>query len=112
MSAAQLDVIIEQGSDFVQLWEIQNRDLSSGYTFAAKFRTMHAAPTAIISLTSFTVAKSGNHTHVTCRVPAATTAAIAAPGMGVYDLEATQTSTGYVSREFEGSYYITPEATR
>ena len=112
MSAAQLDVIIEQGSDFVQLWEIQNKDLSSGYTFAAKFRTMHAAPTAILSLTTFTVAKSGNHTHVTCRVPAATTTTLTAPTMGVYDLEATQTSTGYVSREFEGSYYITPEATK
>jgi hypothetical protein len=112
MSASQLDVIIEQGSDFVQLWEIQDRDLSSGYTFAAKFRTMHAASSAILTITSFTVAKSGNHTHVSCRVAGATTAALAAPSMGVYDLESTQTSTGYIERQFEGSYFTTPEATR
>lgn len=116
MSATQLDVIIEQGANFVELWQILEKDLTIGYTFAAKFRPQHSSSTTLLSLTSaggtLVVTKSGNHTHVTANVTAATTAALTAPARGVYDIEYTQTSTGIVTRAFEGSYYITPEATR
>lgn len=116
MSAEQLDVVIEQGATFAQLWEIQNKDLTSGYTFEAKFRTSHAATGTVLSLTSaggtLVITKSGSHTHCTASVVPATTAAIDAPSNGVYDIEYTQTSTGIKVRAFEGSYYITPEATR
>lgn len=112
MAAEQLDIIIEQGANLAQLWEVHDRDLSTGYTFAAKLRTSHAASTVVLSITSFTVAKSGNHTHISCNVAAATTANLAAPSMGVYDLEATKTSDGTVLRVYEGSYFTTPEATR
>ena len=47
-----------------------------------------------------------------CNVASATTAGLTAPSQGVYDIEYTQTSTGAVTRAFEGSYYVTPEATK
>lgn len=117
MSAEQLDVVIEQGATFAHMWEIQNKDLTSGYTFEAKFRTSHAATSAVLTLTnsggsSLIVSKSGNHTHVTADLSFTATAALTAPSNGVYDLEYTQTSTQVRTRAFEGSYYVTPEATR
>ena len=42
----------------------------------------------------------------------ATTEQLAAPYMGVYDFEATKTSDSTVTRESEGSFFVTPEATR
>ena len=119
MSAEQIDVVIEQGATFGEVWQVLNKDLTSGYTFEAKFRTSHAASSAVLTLTStpsptvtLIVTKSGNHTHLTADVPYASTAALSAPSNGVYDIEQTQTSTGIRTRIFEGSYYITPEATR
>lgn len=116
MSAEQLDVVIEQGATFAQLWQILDKDLTTGYTWAATFRTSHAAAGTVLSLTSaggtLVITKSGSHTHCTASVAHATTAALDAPSNGVYDIEYTQTSTGIKVRAFEGSYYITPEATR
>ena len=115
MSAEQVDIVIEQGATFAHLWEILEKDLTSGYTFAAKLRPQHLSTTTVLSLTSPTtlvVTKSGSHTHVTASVSATSTAALNAPSRGIYDLEYTETSTGIVTRAFEGSYYITPEATK
>ena len=112
MTAIQQDVIIEQGATFQQLWELQNKDLTSGYTFLAKFRASHTAAAAVLTVTSFTVVKSGSHTHVTGTVSALVTAALDAPANGVYDLEATKTADGSVTREAEGSFYVTPESTK
>lgn len=116
MSAEQLDVVIEQGATFAQLWQILDNDLTTGYTWAATFRTSHAATGTALALTSaggtLVITKSGNHTHCTASVVPATTAALDAPSNGVYDIEYTQTSTGIKVRAFEGSYYITPEATK
>lgn len=116
MSASQLDVIIEQGSTFAEVWQILNNDLTTGYTWAAKFRPQHASLTTVLSLTSaggtLVITKSGNHTHVTASVNPATTSALTAPSRGVYDIEYTETATGIVTRAVEGSYFITPEATK
>lgn len=116
MAASQLDVVIEQGATFAEVWQILNKDLTTGYTWSAKFRPQHASSTTVLSLTSaggtLVVTKSGNHTHVTASVNPTTTAALTAPSRGVYDIEYTETATGIVTRAVEGSYYITPEATR
>jgi len=117
MSAEQLDVVIEQGATFSQLWEIQNKDLTSGYTFEAKFRTSHGASGTVLTLSnsgaaSLIVTKSGSHTHVTADVAPVSTALLSAPSNGVYDIEYLNTGSGVKVRAFEGSYYITPEATR
>ena len=115
MALVQQDVIIEQGATFQQLWEIPNKDLTVGYTFAAKFRSSHSSSTVLFSLsspTTLTVAKVGAHTHVTANYAASLTQNFGAPSDGVYDLEYTQTSTSVVTRAAEGSYYVTPEANR
>ena len=111
MSATQLDLIIDQGTTFVQLFEILDRDLSTNHSFAMKVRKSHAGD-VVLTVSTFTVAKSGNHTHVTATVSSVTTAALSAPMSCVYDLEATNTVTSVVTREFEGSAFVTPEATR
>ena len=108
----QLDVIIDQGANFVQTWQIDNKQLATGYTFAAKFRPQHASTTTVLSITSFTAVHSGQHTLLSCNVAAATTANLPAPSQGVYDIEYTQTSNGAVTRAVEGTYYVTPEATK
>ena len=115
MAASQLDVIIEQGSTFTQLWQILDIDLvAAGATAQAKFRPSHASGTTVLTLSTangtLTLAKSGNHTHATANVADETTALLTAPSGGVYDLE--YTISGAVTRAFEGSYYVTPEATR
>jgi ABC-type uncharacterized transport system fused permease/ATPase subunit len=107
----QQDILIEQGATMDVLWDL-NKDLSTGYTFAMKLRGQHGSSSVVLSVTTFSVAKVGSNTHVIPTVSHSTTAALAAPSMGVYDLEATKTSDGSVTREAEGSYYITPEATR
>lgn len=111
MAATQTDLIIDQGATFVHLFEILDKDMTVGYTFAMKVRRSHAGD-VVLSVTTFAVAKSGNHTHVTVTVSAVTTAALAAPMSCVYDLESTNTATSAVVREFEGSAFVTPEATR
>lgn len=118
MALVQQDVIIEQGATFQQLWEIDNKQLATGYTFSAKFRPSHSSSTVLFTLSStgspatLTVAHVGQHTHVTANYAASLTAAFGAPSDGVYDLEYTQTSTSVVTRAAEGSYYVTPESTR
>lgn len=108
----QLDVIIDQGANFVYTWQIDNQQLATGYTFNAKFRPQHASTTTVLSINTFTAVHSGQHTNISCNVAAATTAGLTAPSQGVYDIEYTQTSTGAVTRAFEGSFYVTPEATK
>jgi hypothetical protein len=110
--AQQEDIIIEQGANLAKTWQIDNKQLATGYTFLAKFRPQHASTTTVLSINTFTAAHVGQHTNITCNVAAATTAGISAPSQGVYDIEYTQTSTGIVTRAIEGSYYVTPEATK
>jgi hypothetical protein len=114
MTATQEDVVIEQGTTFTYLWQILDVDLVTlGGTCAAKFRLSHASGTTVLALASpgtLTIAKSGNHTHVTANVTATATAALTAPQRGVYDLEYTVGAA--VTRAVEGSFYVTPEATK
>jgi hypothetical protein len=108
----QLDVVIDQGANFVQTWQIDNKNLATGYTFLAKFRPQHASTTTVLTINTFTAVHNGQHTNLSCNVASATTAGLTAPSQGVYDIEYTQTSNGVVTRAFEGSYYVTPEATK
>lgn len=113
MSAEQLDVIIEQGATFAHLWNVLDVDLTVATAVRAQFRGTHQNPSTVLSLvspTTLTVTKVGNHSHVTADVSATTTAALVAPARGVYDLE--YVLAGVTVRAFEGSYYVTPEATK
>ena len=112
MSATAEDIIIEQGVTWTYTWTVLNKQMETGYTFAAKFRGQHSSTGTILSVTNFVATHDGNHTDLTLTLTAAQTGALAAPYLGVYDIEYTQTSTQAVTRAFEGSFYVTPEATR
>lgn len=109
----QRDIIIESGSTFTMT---VHRDANlTGYAFAMKGRQSHGATTPLVfDLSSLNgdivISVSGNHTDVTVTIAASATAAFTAPQYGVYDLEAT--SLGVTTRIAEGTYYITPNATR
>ena len=108
----QQDILIQQGATTSITWQLLNKNASTGYTFSAKLRGQHASSTALLTLSSFTAVHDGNHTDVTATITSAASAALSAPMMGVYDMESTLTATGAVTREAEGSFYITPEATK
>jgi len=113
--AEQLDIVIEQGATFSYVFQVLNKDLTTGYTWAVQGRSQHAAASTVFaSGTNATIAatKSGNHTHATVTMSYAQTAALTAPASGVYDIEYLETSSGIKTRAFEGSFYIVPEATK
>ena len=109
----QRDIIIESGSTFTMT---VHRDVNmSGYSFAMKGRQSHGATTPVVfdlsTLNGDIVAVvSGGHTDITVTIAANVTALMTAPQYGVYDLEATL--SGVVTRVSEGTFYITPNATR
>lgn len=109
----QRDIIIESGSTFTMT--VHRDQNMSGYAFAMKGRQSHGATTPVVfdlsSLNGDIVAAvSGGHTDITVTIAATATAAFTAPQYGVYDLEATL--SGVTTRIAEGTYYITPNATR
>lgn len=117
MTASQIDFAIEQGTTLAYVFQVLNKDLTTGYTWSAKGRYNHGVTTTVFTTSgtanaAISAAKSGNHTHATLAMTAAQTAALDAPGYGVYDIEYTETATGTVTRAFEGTFYITPEVTR
>lgn len=108
----QRDIIIESGSTFTLS---VHRDTNlTGYAFAMKGRPSHGSTTVVFELSSLdgdiTTSVSGNHTDVTATIDAVTTAGFTAPQYGVYDLEATL--SGVTTRIAEGTFYVTPNATR
>lgn len=112
MSAAQLDIVIEQGATYSIDIQVNDIDLT-GYTARMKGRPSHPAATTTFSLTNgngLTISHQGNHSHILVTMSATTTAALAAPQMGVYDIE--YETGGVVTRVVEGSFFVTPEATR
>lgn len=114
MTASQLDFVIEQGTTLSYVFQVLNKDLTTGYTWSAQGRTQHGAPSTVFATgTNATIAasKSGSHTHATLTITYANTAQLAAPSYGVYDIEYLENATGIKTRAFEGTFYITPEAT-
>lgn len=114
--AARYDITIEQGATFTFDLEVQNINLTTGYTVRMQGRTSHAATATVFSLTNasgITLTHSGSgHSHIIPVISATATAAISAPMAGVYDIEYQETSTGIVTRILEGTFYVTPEVTR
>lgn len=108
----QRDIIIQSGSTFTMqvLW---TGDVS-GQAFAMKGRPSHGATTVVFDLSSFegdiAAVHQGGETTITVTMSAVTTAGFTAPQYGVYDLEGTV--GGVTTRFAEGTFYITPNATR
>ena len=115
MPIEQRDMVIAQGATFEATFHVDDVSHGVGFTVAAKFRGQHAATSAVLSLTGspqITWSSHGNHGDVVISLTPTTTAALAAPYAGVYDVELTETATGYIRRVAEGSFYVTPESTR
>lgn len=98
------DIIINKGATFSTTFSVSG-DLAAATT-ACFGRWQHGAATAVWSGTVAAV-HSGNQTTFTITIPAATTAALAAPVSGVWDMETTL--AGVTTRQIQGSFYITPE---
>lgn len=109
--AAKYDIIIEQGATFTFALTVTGVNLT-GYTVRMQGRTSHAATSTVFSLTngSGITVTAGANSVITPTLSATATAALAAPMIGVYDIE--YESAGVVTRILEGSFQVTPEVTR
>lgn len=115
MPTEQRDLVMNQGATFEETFHVDDVTHGLGFTVSAKFRGQHAATSAVLSLTGspqITWTSHGNHGDVVISLTPTTTAALVAPYAGVYDVELTETVSGYIRRVAEGSFYVTPEATR
>ena len=85
----------------------------TGYTARLSVRTHHSSDTVLLSLTTANggITLGGAAGTIAVTATAVQTAAIAAPIVGVYDLELVS-SAGAVTRLIEGGAVVTPEVTR
>ena len=114
--AGGYDIIIEQGATFVFDLQVNDINLTSGYTARMQGRASHAATSTVFSLTTensgLALTHQGNHSHITATIGATATALLTAPMHGVFDIEYQQTSSGTVTRILQGSFFVTPEVSR
>ena len=117
MAAAQVDLVIEQGSTFVQqfLWTNsagQAADLT-GYIGRMQIRQTQASTTTIANLTSANggITTGGTAGTVTINISATDTAAMTFAS-AVYDLELVAPDTVTVTRLVQGSVTLSKEVTR
>ena len=116
MPAGKHDIIIEQGATFrrVITWKDSAGtaiDLT-GYTARAQARLTYDTAATIFSLTSAAgITLGGAAGTIAIVIAAGTTAALAAPWSGVWDLELVS-GAGIVTRLLEGTANVSPEVTR
>jgi len=108
----QRDIIIESGSTFTMI--VHWTGNVAGQSFAMKGRASHGSSAVVFDLSTLNgdiaATHGGGETTITVTIAATATAAFTAPQYGVYDLEGT--AAGVTTRFAEGTYYITPNATR
>jgi hypothetical protein len=114
---------IDQGATFTLALNAlasdgSQRNLASGFVFKMQGRPAFnsTAVTFVVNsadlASGVTVAFSATDPNITFTLSAAYTAAIKAPQSGVYDMELLTSSSGLVERLIQGTYEITPEATK
>ena len=112
MTAANHNLTIDQGSDFVIDLVISDEGVVknlTGYSARAQMRTTKSA-SAIAATFTCTVTDASAGT-VKVELPNATTSAIS-PGKYYYDLELFTASDAIVARLMQGTVILTPEVTR
>ena len=112
MATQQHDIVIQAGSTFTMV--VTWTGNVSGQSFVMQGRPSHGSSTIVFELSTLdseiTATHHAGHTDITATISASATAGFTAPQYGVYDLEGT---TGGVTTRFaEGTFYITPNATR
>ena len=117
MTAKQVDIAIEQGATFTLriTWTTSSGtpvDLT-GYTAKMQVRWKYSGPTPLLTFSSATgeITLGGVAGTVDISGLAAVTG-VTDPKYGVYDLELTRTSTGFVKRLIQGRALVSPEVTR
>jgi len=124
MAAANLNILIEQGSTYSRLLTFKDSNGSAinltGYSFSGQVRSRYDSNSVIASFT-FTLANQTTNTgEVTVSIPSSTTALIPVDASSsvahtttayTYDMELTDT-TGAVSRFLQGVANVSPEVTR
>lgn len=116
MSAGLYTLTIEQGAtlSLVLTYKDSSGNLVNltGYTARMSLRSTFDAAAAILSLTTENsrISLGGAAGTITLTVSATDTAALTAPQSGVYDLELVSGST--VTRLIQGTFTVTPEATK
>jgi len=116
MSAGLYTLTIEQGAtlSLVLTYKDSAGNLVNltGYTARMMLRSSFTAASSILSLTTENsrIALGGAAGTITLTISATDTAALSAPQSGVYDLELVSGST--VTRLIQGTFTVTPEATR
>jgi hypothetical protein len=116
-------ITIDQGATFTLAInalasDASQRTLASGFIFKMQGRPNFASSTVVFVVDSadpasgVTMAFSDTDPNITFTFSAAYTAALSAPQTGVYDMELTTSSSGLVERLIQGTFEITPEATK
>jgi hypothetical protein len=117
MSAKQVDITIEQGATFSLNITWKSADGTpvnlTGYTAKMQVRWKYADANALLTFSSVggTITLGGVAGTISINGAAAVTG-VTEPKHGVYDLELTNTSTGFVKRLIQGRALISPEVTR
>ena len=116
MSAGIYNVTLEQGATFTRTITYNTSAGSpvdlTGYTAEMDLRPSYSSSTTVLSLSTANgrIALGGVAGTITLTVTAADMAALEAPADGVYDLELY--SGGTTTRLLQGTWTISPEATR
>ena len=122
-SATGNHMTIDQGATFTLAINAlasngSQRNLASGFLFKMQGRPAFSSSTVVFVVNSadlasgVTVAFSATDPNITFTFSAAFTAALSAPQSGVYDMELTTSSSGLVERLIQGTFEVTPEATK
>jgi hypothetical protein len=116
VTAGIYDVTLEQGATFTRTITYNTSAGSpvdlTGFTAEMDLRPSYNSSTVVLTLTTANgrIALGGAAGTITLTVTAADMAALTAPADGVYDLELS--SGGSVTRLLQGTWTISPEATR
>ncbi len=114
---------IDQGATFTLALNAlasdgSQRNLASGYVFKMQGRPSFSSSKVIFVVDSSSLASgvsvswSATNPNITISFTAEYTAALIAPQTGVYDMELTTTDSGVVERLIQGTFEVTPEATK
>ena len=112
MTAANHNLTIDQGSDFVIDLVISDEGVVknlTGYSARAQMRTTKSASTIAATFTCTVTDATGGT--VKMELPNATSSAIS-PGKYYYDLELYTANNVIVARLMQGTVILTPEVTR
>ena len=117
MTAKQVDIAIEQGATLTLSITWKNADGTpvdlTGYTAKMQVRWKYVDTNALLTFSSTggTIVLGGVSGTVDINGMAAVTG-VTEPKYGVYDLELTKTSTGFVKRLIQDRALVSPEVTR